>query len=59
MSAARVSVCIARGRLGYSEGLREGIVAASEPPSLRRLSMSQLESSNGIFLPLNRKEPTR
>lgn len=53
MSAARVSVCIARDRLVCSEGPREGIVVASEPPSLRRLSMSQLESSNGVFFPLN------
>ena len=54
-SAARVFVCIARGRPGYLIGLREGIVVASEPPSLRRLSMSQSESSNGFFLPLNEK----
>lgn len=50
MSAARVFVCIVRDRLAYSVGLREGIVVASEPPSLRRLSMSQLESRNGNFL---------
>lgn len=48
-SAGRVFVCSARGHLGYSVGLREGIVVASEPPSLQRLSMSQLETSNGDF----------
>lgn len=54
-SAGRVSVCIARGHRGYSVGLREGIVAASEPPSLQRLSMSQLEHQHLGFFPFNEK----
>lgn len=48
-SAGRVFVCIARGHLGYLVVLREGIVVASEPPSLQRLPMSQLGTSDGDF----------
>lgn len=50
MSAAQVFVCIVRDRPVYLIGLREGIVVASEPPSLRCLSTSQLKGEDGIFL---------
>lgn len=55
MSAARVFVCIALDHLVYSVGLREGTAVASEPPSLRRLSTSQLEAAMGHFFPLIEK----